>query len=129
MVPTPWEAAHLAVAIKRHREQMRRSMTPCPNRLAEYQAELRHRASEGTDGQTLANVERVGDPRRMTLLLDTRDVADVMRVSERTVKTLIKSGELPSVQIGTARRVHVDDLDAYLHRLRNAGRDRQGAVA
>ena len=42
-------------------------------------------------------------------LLTTRDVADLLNVSEVTVKRHIKSGVIPSRKIGGARRIHIND--------------------
>ncbi|MHB2169516.1 helix-turn-helix domain-containing protein [Alsobacter sp. R-9] len=43
-------------------------------------------------------------------LLTVSDVADVLRVSTRTVRRLIKSGALASVTVGRSVRVRAEDL-------------------
>lgn len=53
------------------------------------------------------------------LLYDIGATADVLRLSKRTVGRLIADGQIPSVKIGAARRVHRDDLLAYANGLRN----------
>jgi excisionase family DNA binding protein len=45
-------------------------------------------------------------------LLTVADVAQVLRVSTRTVRRLIKSGALPSVTVGRSIRVRLEDLVA-----------------
>jgi excisionase family DNA binding protein len=47
-------------------------------------------------------------------LLTVKDVAASTRLSETTVKKLIRSGDLDSLKIGYCRRVPADALDAYL---------------
>lgn len=50
-------------------------------------------------------------------LLTVKDVAASTRLSETTVKKLIRCGALDSVKIGACRRVPSDALDTYLTRL------------
>lgn len=47
-------------------------------------------------------------------LLTVKDVAASTRLSETTVKKLIRRGDLESLKIGACRRVPADALDAYL---------------
>lgn len=47
-------------------------------------------------------------------LLTVKDVAASTRLSETTVKKLIRCGDLESLKIGACRRVPADALDAYL---------------
>lgn len=51
-----------------------------------------------------------------TLAYDLDEVARLLSVSKATVERLVSGpdAELRSVKIGKARRVHRDDLDAYL---------------
>jgi excisionase family DNA binding protein len=48
------------------------------------------------------------------ILLTVKDVAASTRLSETTVKKLIRRGDLDSLKIGSCRRVPADALDAYL---------------
>lgn len=41
-------------------------------------------------------------------------IAERLQVTDRTVWNLLKSGELPSYAVGTARRIDPADVDAYL---------------
>jgi excisionase family DNA binding protein len=47
------------------------------------------------------------------LLLTVKEAAEVLAVSERTVFYLIRSGRLPTVQIGRLRRVPLDALREF----------------
>lgn len=48
------------------------------------------------------------------LLLTYRDVADLLRVSERTVWTLVKEGKLKACRIGRLVRVREEAVQEYL---------------
>jgi excisionase family DNA binding protein len=50
-------------------------------------------------------------------LLTVRQTAAVLGVGQSTVHNLIRTGELGSRKIGGARRVPVEDLDAFVARL------------
>jgi len=57
-------------------------------------------------------------PTDTTPLLATRKEAGAaMRCGMTTIDTLIRSGELPSVKIGRARRIPVAALREYVERL------------
>lgn len=58
-------------------------------------------------------------------LLTVEEVAEVLNVSKGTVYNLFQAGALPGLKLGRSRRVSVEDLDAYLARLRGE----QGAAA
>ena len=53
-------------------------------------------------------------------LIGEAEVARCLSVSARTVRRLVATGDLPSVLIGRARRVHVDDVDAYISKRKGA---------
>jgi len=55
----------------------------------------------------------------MPVLLDLDDVAVRLGVSRRSVQRLVADGSLPTVTLGSARRVHVDDLSDFLDSLRS----------
>ena len=67
----------------------------------------------------------------MVQLLDIPDVAVRLKVSARSVEKLIEKGELVAITAAGARRVHPDDLAAYLEARRKAAgaavQDREGA--
>jgi excisionase family DNA binding protein len=51
-------------------------------------------------------------------LLKVGEVAEMLRVSRALAYRLIRSGELPGVQIGHAVRVLASDLEEYVKRCR-----------
>lgn len=52
------------------------------------------------------------------LLLTVEEAAQCLRLSRTTVYTLISSGSLRAVSIGSNRRIAYDDLCAFVERLR-----------
>lgn len=52
----------------------------------------------------------------MLRMLKKCEVAEVLRVSPRTVDRLIASGELPSVKIGGSRRIQHEALLNFISR-------------
>ncbi len=53
-----------------------------------------------------------------TLLLTPRAAARALAVSERTLWTLSKAGEIPRIMVGRAVRYSVRDLETYIARNR-----------
>jgi excisionase family DNA binding protein len=51
---------------------------------------------------------------REARFLTVNEVAQFLRVSKMTVYRLIKSGDLPAVQIGRGYRVREEDVHRYL---------------
>jgi excisionase family DNA binding protein len=51
----------------------------------------------------------------------TKSLAQRLSVTERTVRNLLASGEIPSYTIGTARRIDPADVDRYLASRRDEG--------
>lgn len=60
------------------------------------------------------------DARQSNQLLTVDDVAAALYCSPRTVWRLIRAKQLPSVKVGRTRRVHTDDVAAYLDTLRRS---------
>lgn len=59
-----------------------------------------------------------------------RDVAERLKVSETSVRRMIKAGDLPSIRVGGGRgllRVTEEDLRLYVEMNRNAGVQRPTA--
>ena len=50
----------------------------------------------------------------MEALLTTQEVANILKVTVRTVYSLLESGELQGVKIGRVWRVSEDDLRAFI---------------
>jgi excisionase family DNA binding protein len=66
----------------------------------------------------------------MDELLTPREVADAMRVSEKTVRRLIKRGDLVAYRVGDRGqlRVSVSELERYLETTRVRGGGEAGAA-
>ncbi len=105
---------HLAVALAEHRRRLRRDHLVMPDSLEQLAATLGlpAAASSGQQRQDFDEVVRSGDADGV--LLDTATTARALGVSERTVRRLIAERAIPSMTVGRARRIHRDDLDAYL---------------
>jgi excisionase family DNA binding protein len=59
-------------------------------------------------------------------LLTVADVAEILRLSVRTVRRLIAEDQLPIVRIGRAVRVRGEDLRSFLD---TSGQERPGGAA
>lgn len=51
------------------------------------------------------------------LLVNIAEAADMLGVSETTVKRLIRAGELPAVKVGGSTRIRCTDVGSYVMRL------------
>lgn len=58
---------------------------------------------------------------RSQSLLTYREVAKTLRVSERTIWTLVKRGELPAVRFGHSVRIDPVDLRAFIEQAKGRG--------
>lgn len=47
-------------------------------------------------------------------LLKAKEIAEVLNISKAFAYQLMKRGEIPTVQIGTARRVRPADLESFI---------------
>jgi excisionase family DNA binding protein len=59
-------------------------------------------------------------PGLQPLLVDAREAARLLSISERTLWTLTDQGELPRVKIGRSVRYSVRDLERYIEGQRQA---------
>lgn len=59
----------------------------------------------------------------MKPLLTAKEVSEVLRLSERTIFSLTKSGKLPVIRMGSSVRYAPEDVQAYIdgQRLQSAG--------
>lgn len=48
------------------------------------------------------------------LLLRVEEAAEMLSLGRSKTYALVASGDLPSVRIGKARRIHIDDLRAWI---------------
>lgn len=62
-------------------------------------------------------------------MLDTKQVQQRLRVSERTVFNLIKRGKLTGFKVGREWRFTESDIDAYIERQRQEAMQKAGQVA
>ena len=69
-----------------------------------------HRSPGKTPGDSVSGGENV------EALLTTQEVANILKVTVRTVYSLLESGELQGVKIGRVWRVREEDLQAFLSR-------------
>jgi excisionase family DNA binding protein len=53
----------------------------------------------------------------MNQLLTVKEAAETLRVCDRTIRSLITNGRLPSAKLGRFRYVRQNDLDAYVESL------------
>jgi len=51
------------------------------------------------------------------MLMDYREVAAALSLSERKVRQLVTDGELFAVSVGSARRIRRSDLERYVEHL------------
>ena len=58
--------------------------------------------------------ELVMNPQERVPLLKAAEVAKVLNISRSLVYRLIHTGEIPSIRINQAVRVHQDDLNSYI---------------
>jgi excisionase family DNA binding protein len=56
-----------------------------------------------------------------------KTLALYLAISERTVRSMLASGRIPSYRVEGARRIDPADVDAYLAEHRYRGGDRQAA--
>lgn len=105
-------AAHLRRALEAHGRWCREQALPMPDALLKLTA----LASGGQERPKSAAVVEL--PQTAPMLVDYVTAAERLSVSARTLRRLVAKGEVRSVQIGSARRIHVDDLDIFTTRLR-----------
>ena len=55
-------------------------------------------------------------PEQFEPLLTLKQVAVVLRMSERSVRRIIQAGDLPAIRIGGSPRIRSADLSNYLDR-------------
>jgi excisionase family DNA binding protein len=106
---------HLAAAVVAYVDALRRNGMAVPTALTELRAafgDLSRQGPTAFDGDATA-----ADGVPMALVFDAGEVADVLRVSERSVERLLASGDLPSVRIGRSRRIRGEDLQEFIDAL------------
>jgi excisionase family DNA binding protein len=106
--------AHLIAALHEHRARLARTYRALPRPLEDLLLALQVPAA-ASSGQARTDVDlALDDPHADAVLVDLATAARFLAVSERAVRRLVADGDLPSVLIGRTRRIHRDDIDAYL---------------
>jgi excisionase family DNA binding protein len=106
--------AHLLAALQEHRARLARTYRTLPRPLEDLLLSLQLPAA-ASSGQARTDVDlALNDPHADAVLVDLATAARFLAVSERAVRRLVADGDLPSVLIGRSRRIHRDDIDAYL---------------
>ena len=121
-----WACAHIAAALRAHRDAMRRNYQSVPDLLEELERSCAARVSAGQRGADLVEqTARLHDEAMTALLMNLDDVGHVLGgVSRSTVNRLIRDGELPGLKVGGRTFVARADLEAYVDTLRETTRSR-----
>lgn len=56
----------------------------------------------------------------MSALMTIKELCALSRLSRSTIHGLVKSGQLPSLKIGSCVRFHPDDVEAFLATMRQS---------
>jgi excisionase family DNA binding protein len=115
LVVDPLVAAHLASALTAHLRHLRADGLPVPAAVAELHSRLSQAVRSGQGRTALDVIAEIGDgPSVSPRLLTLGSTAVALSCSERQVRRLITTGDLPAVMLGSSPRVRLDDLDAYV---------------
>lgn len=127
-------ADHLAAALNHYERECRRNGGYLPSALLALRDALSSLATNGQERPRVVTGPRVVDDGVMTstaspepMVMNFEEVARTLRVSERSVRRLVSSGEIPTVRVGAAPRVRVEDVRQYVDRQRRE--QQQGAPA
>jgi excisionase family DNA binding protein len=105
-------ASHLAVALRRYREELRRARFAAPSGLEELEEMVLKRARAGQEGTTFApSSNGVDDRSEPPLLLTKTEAARLLNVSPKTVTRRISAGDLRVVRIGNSPRIPRADVE------------------
>jgi excisionase family DNA binding protein len=110
---------HLRRALALYRRQCRTDAMRWPAELEELSLALA--APDGIERQESDDTDDELHHDDVRRLLTYRQTADRLGVGERTVRSLVKRGDLRAVAIGRSRRVDVQDADAYVDSLKAKG--------
>ena len=92
-----------------------RSEAPIHDRVSDGPGVIRITPDRFAAYQKVQSMITTNEPRTtLAPLLTVREAADVLRVSERTLWTLTKSGALPSVRVGRSVRYDQNDLAEWI---------------
>lgn len=117
----PCTLAHLGRAIEVYRRRLRDDGMALPEGLRRL-LEVTTSASSGQDRTEMGTTSDGLQDVSMAQLFTLDEVADRLKVGERTVRRYTSSGRLATVKLGAAVRVHSDDLVAFMDSLRSTER-------
>lgn len=116
----PYTAAHVAIALRRHRNSLLSTGRPCPAGLQvieEIATKAAKGEQQGTDGpdslDALAELLQAESVNRRTPLAPG-EAAALLGISVKTIRRDIASGSLPSVPVGKRRHIPRDAIEALL---------------
>lgn len=69
----------------------------------------------------MSNDETHRKPGKSSPLFTVREAAEYLRISERHLWTITRTGKLPAIKLGRSKRYSLADLDAYIARRRQEG--------
>ncbi len=122
VLPDGSTTAHLVKALELYRRRLRGDGMQLPEDLQTL-LDAASRDRRGQAGTATAGSSSVADDGDMAPQLLTYDeAADRCRISERQIKRYVADGSLPTVKLGAARRVHVQDLADFIDSLRDSRR-------
>jgi excisionase family DNA binding protein len=108
-------AAHVGIAIRRHREYLERTEQPEPDGLREIEQTMTRTASNRQEPPATAIVG-LGDHSalRDREYLSPSEAATVTGLGKRTIERLVSDGSLSSTLVGRSRRIARGDLDELM---------------
>jgi len=83
--------------------------------VADLMARLLYLLAPEQDAPELREQARAAMPPRMLFTVD--EAAQQLGIGKTKTYSLVRSGELESVQIGRLRRIHIDSIRAYADQL------------
>lgn len=110
-------AGHVAVALARHRQALRREQLTVPDGFGDLLDAMTRLARQGRDTTDLASATDLSDyaPVPAPLLLTKAEAAEALSMSVRNLDRVVASGRLQAVRTGAASvRIRRVDLEAYV---------------
>ena len=113
---------HVTLALSRHARQLQLEGVPVPREVEELCAFLVHLARARHAPPEVADEFGTDHyPGTDRMLVTKREAAYRLGVSIRTVERLVAAGRLQQVRVERLARFRIDDLEAYVHGLAEAG--------
>ena len=103
-------AAHLAVAVERHRRWCRDNGEPVPADLFALVAIV---TGSQQPSKSLADIDP-GDDAGVPLAVDYSEAGRLLGVSPSSIYRLVRDGKLRAVTVGAAKRVPRAELERYI---------------